>query len=98
MTHPRVFQTPSPLSTAVDQLDAWMECPSLHLIGETSLHWRLLREFLVRAKTLGPRVHDARIAAICRQHGIQELWTADRDFSAFPDLRGLNPCVNPTSL
>jgi len=32
-------------------------------------------------------VHDARIAAICREHGVQELWSADRDFSR---LAGVN--------
>jgi uncharacterized protein len=39
----------------------------------------------------GARIHDARIAALCRQHGIRELWSADRDFSRFSDL----PLVNP---
>jgi predicted nucleic acid-binding protein len=36
-------------------------------------------------------VHDARIAAICLDHGVSELWTADRDFSKFPKLRTRNP-------
>jgi hypothetical protein len=34
---------------------------------------------LVRdAKLRGPALHDARIAALCRLHGVHELWTADR--------------------
>ena len=41
----------------------------------------------------GPKVHDARIAAICIGHGVSELWTADRDFSYFPELRTRNPLV-----
>jgi hypothetical protein len=41
----------------------------------------------------GPLVHDARIAAICLQHGVRELWTADRDFSRFPQLKTVNPLV-----
>lgn len=40
-----------------------------------------------------PCVHDARIAAICLAHGVDELLTADRDFSYFPDLRTTNPLV-----
>jgi len=36
-------------------------------------------------------VHDARVAAICVAHGVDELLTADRDFGLFPEL----PCRNP---
>ena len=41
-----------------------------------------------------PAFHDARIAAICLSHGVRELWTADRDFGRFPDLRVRNPLVH----
>jgi predicted nucleic acid-binding protein len=30
---------------------------------------------------------------LCLQHGVRELWTADRDFSAFPQLKTHNPLV-----
>jgi predicted nucleic acid-binding protein len=36
-------------------------------------------------------VHDARIAALCLHHGIDELLTADRDFGRSPLPR--NPLV-----
>jgi predicted nucleic acid-binding protein len=36
-------------------------------------------------------VHDARIAAICLQHGVRELWSSDRDFAKFRELRVVNP-------
>jgi predicted nucleic acid-binding protein len=36
-------------------------------------------------------VHDARVAALCRHHGVRELWTADRDFSRFQGLSIRNP-------
>jgi len=35
----------------------------------------------------------ARIAALCLHHGVRELWTADRDFSVFPQLKTRNPLV-----
>jgi hypothetical protein len=41
----------------------------------------------------GPVVHDARIAALCRVHGVSELWSADRDFSRFPELAVRNPLL-----
>lgn len=42
----------------------------------------------------GGRVHDARIAAICIQHSVSELWSADRDFGRFPDLTVVNPLIS----
>jgi predicted nucleic acid-binding protein len=38
-------------------------------------------------------IHDARIAAICIQYGVSELWTADRDFSRFAGLKTRNPLI-----
>jgi predicted nucleic acid-binding protein len=36
-------------------------------------------------------IHDARIAALCLQHGVTELFTADRDFNKFHELKTRNP-------
>jgi hypothetical protein len=33
------------------------------------------------------------MAALCLRHGVRELWTADRDFSIFPQLKTRNPLV-----
>ncbi len=92
-THPRVFDPPTPAPAALDQINAWMESPGLQLLAETTHHWKFLADLIGRARIKGPRVHDARIAAICLQHGVTELWSADRDFSAYPDLRVRNPCI-----
>jgi predicted nucleic acid-binding protein len=35
--------------------------------------------------------HDAHIAALIVEHGVGELWTADRDFPRFPGIRLRNP-------
>jgi hypothetical protein len=44
-------------------------------------------------RVAGPAVHDARIAALCLHHGVDELWTADRDFARFAPLRTRHPLV-----
>lgn len=41
-------------------------------------------------KITGPKLHDARIAAICKSHGVRELWSAGRDFSRMPGDRVTN--------
>ncbi|MFP3938786.1 MAG: type II toxin-antitoxin system VapC family toxin [Thermoanaerobaculia bacterium] len=92
-THPQVYDPPSTPDQALDQLDAWLEAPSLVLLGESRGFWPKLRELLSAARLSGPRVHDARIAALCVDGGVRELLSADRDFSRFPDLETRNPLI-----
>ena len=91
VTHPRIYTPPSTLTQALDQVDAWLGSPSLQAIGESSGHWAILREQLRQGRVSGPRVHDARIAAICISHGVSEFLSAGRDFSHFPKLKTRNP-------
>lgn len=90
-THPRIYNPPTPLELAVAQVDAWLESPRLVLLAEDEAYWPRLRALVLDGKIAGPKVHDARVAAICLQNGIDELWTVDRDFSRFPALRVRNP-------
>jgi toxin-antitoxin system PIN domain toxin len=90
-THPRIWDPPTPTEAALDQVEAWLESPSLVLLAESPEHWKALRDQIVAGRISGPRVHDARIAALCLVHGVRELWTADRDFSRFPSLATSNP-------
>ncbi len=93
VTHPRIYAPSTPISAAVDQIEAWLESPSLHLLAEAEGYWPTLRTALLTGRIAGAQVHDARVAALCRLHGVRELWTADRDFSRFPDLPIRNPLV-----
>jgi toxin-antitoxin system PIN domain toxin len=93
VTHPRIFRPPTPTERALEQIDAWLESPSLVLLAETSKHWPSLRAMIANAKISGPKVHDARIAALCQQHGVRELLSADRDFSRFPQIAVRNPLI-----
>src|SRR5207302_6411917 len=71
VTHPRIYTPPTPLSRALDQVDAWLESPTLVLLTEAAEHWSTLRALLAGGRIAGPRVHDARVAALCRQHGVR---------------------------
>jgi len=93
VTHPRIYDPPTPGSDALEQVDAWLESPSLVTLGEADDHWERLCALIEKGQVVGPRVHDARIVAICLAHGVRELWTADRDFGRFSDLRTRNPLV-----
>jgi toxin-antitoxin system PIN domain toxin len=93
VTHPRIYSPPTPLASAIDQVAAWLESPTLVLFAETEGYWSELRSTLEQSRVAGPMIHDARVAAICRDHGVRELWTADRDFSRFPAFTTRNPLV-----
>ncbi len=96
VTNPRIYGPATPLAGAMRQVEVWIESPWLRLIGELQEHWTELARVLGAAKVQGGAIHDARIAAICIEHGVRELWTADRDFSRFAGIRAVNPLVRPS--
>ncbi len=93
VTHPRIYAPPTPMMAALEQVQAWIESPSVLFLSETDNYWKNLAPLLSSARLVGPKVHDARIAALCVDHGITEFWSADRDFSSFPALRVRNPLL-----
>lgn len=93
VTNPRIFRPPTPLEAACDQVEAWMESPNVSMLGESEGYWPLLSSLVVSGRVAGPLVHDARVIALCRQHGVRELWSADRDFNRFRGIAVVNPLI-----
>ena len=93
ITHPGIYKPPTPLNEALEALAMWQAGDNLHLLSESTGYYEKLCKLALAAKLSGPRIHDARIAALCLHHGVHELWTADRDFSLFPQLKTRNPLV-----
>jgi toxin-antitoxin system PIN domain toxin len=93
VTHPRIFKTPTPPPTAAAAVAALLDAPRVVMLAETDAYWSVLRRLVEEGRLAGPIVHDARIAALCEVHGVDTLWTADRDFSRFPALRVRNPLI-----
>jgi toxin-antitoxin system PIN domain toxin len=93
VTRTGLWPTPTPPQTALAVIDLWLTSPSLTLLHEDVGYWPILKELAQSGRIAGPRIHDARIAALCLHHGVRELWTADRDFSRFPLLKTRNPLV-----
>ncbi|HUI94383.1 MAG TPA: TA system VapC family ribonuclease toxin [Xanthobacteraceae bacterium] len=91
VTHPRIHDPATPTAAAIEQVDAWLESPSLVMLSESDQHWADLRRLVERGQVTGGRIHDARVAALCVQHGVRELWSVDRDFGRFPELVVVNP-------
>ncbi len=94
LTDGRRWREPQ-VDAALEALDAWMSTPGMRLLAEPPGHWESLRSLLSSARPQGRNVHDGRIAAICLAAGVSELWSVDRDFSWYPQLRVRNPLVDP---
>ena len=91
VTHPQIYNPPTPRPIALDALRAWQESPGLRLLSEGPGYFETLVKQTSAGQIKGAKVHDARIASICLHHGVKKLWSADHDFSSFPDLVYENP-------
>jgi len=87
VTHPRIYASPSSPAEASEQVLAWLASPSVTAIGETPKHWQRMSALLRDGGVVGGAIHDARIAAICLDHGVSEILTLDRDFEQFDGLK-----------
>jgi toxin-antitoxin system PIN domain toxin len=94
-THPAIYVPPTPLLVALQAIEVWLASPFCRTIGEGPDYFQELRRLALKGKIHGPMIHDARVAAICLQNGVTQLWSADRDFSRFEELKTLNPLVRP---
>lgn len=93
VTNGRIFKTPTPLLVAFDTIQSWKQGRNVFFLNESADHIQTLKDISIPAKVAAARIHDARIATICIDQGVSELWTSDRDFSSFPRLNVVNPLV-----
>lgn len=93
VTRASLWKRPSTVEEALAQARAWLASPTVRPLAETDRHLDLLTDLMAAGQITGAKVHDARVAALCIGHGVRELWTADRDFSRFPQLRTHNPLI-----
>ncbi len=91
VTHPKIYSPSSTPEQARLQIKEWMKSPSLVILNESEGYWKTLEQLIHSSQIVGPRIHDARIAAVCILHEVRLLWSADRDFSRFGSLIVENP-------
>ncbi len=93
VTHAKIFNPPTPIESAFEQMEAWLESPSLHLLGEAPRYFEILKQKMLAGKLQGAKVHDARIVSICIQNGVSLLYSSDRDFNKIAGLKIQNPLI-----
>ncbi len=87
VTHLRVFNPPTSLADALRFLSQLIQSPSVRLLLPTAHFPSAFSDACASAGVRGNLAFDAQIAAVCRENGIDELLTADRDFARFTNLR-----------
>lgn len=91
VSNPRIFRDPTPINVGLDAVRRLLASLPGGFLAEGEGYLDEL-EWIARPALLqGALVHDARVAALCLFHGVRVLWSADRDFSRFPNLRVVNP-------
>lgn len=93
VTHPRIYNPPSTPLEAKNQINAWLESPSLILAHSTKESLIEIINQSIKLKTRGPNIHDLRLAYDCMFYGATEIYSADRDFSKVTFLKITNPLV-----
>ena len=90
VTHPRVFEKPTPLGVAI----AFVETLQSHVlavpVNPGPRHWELFLSLCRDVEARGNLVPDAFLAALAIEHGCEWI-TTDRDFARFPGLRWRYP-------
>lgn len=91
VTHPRVFDPPSSQKDAIRTLEELSASPSLVFISAGVLHLANLRSIAEQSGARGNLFFDVHIAALCKEHGVTEILTMDRDFSRFGGIKVRRP-------
>jgi hypothetical protein len=91
VSNPRIFRDPTPMDVALDAVRRLLASLSGGFLAEGGGYLDALERIARPAMLQGAIVHDARVAALCLFHGVRVLWSADRDFSRFPNLTVANP-------
>jgi len=86
LTHPRIFNPPTPIDLAIAYVDALRTQHNAVIVAPGSRHWEIFTRLCSGAGVKGNLVHDAYHAALAIEHGCEWV-TTDRDFARFSELR-----------
>ena len=89
-THPSIFASPLSPAQAEANVESLLALPRVRVLGEGDGFWAAYRA-LTDAPIRGNQVPDAQLAAVLLEHGVQLLYSRDRDFLRYPTLRVEDP-------
>jgi uncharacterized protein len=90
-TNRRVVARPLPVQHVMEQLQAWLTLPHVHIAQLSNTHFARFRAELERLGTAGNLTTDAHLPVLAMERG-HILYSTDADFARFSGLRSVNPC------
>jgi toxin-antitoxin system PIN domain toxin len=90
VTHPRIFDPPTPLEDALAFVEGLRGRPNCVPVAPGPRHWELFTSLCRRVGAKGNVVPDAYLAALAIESG-SEWVTTDRGFGRFPGLKWQHP-------
>ena len=90
ISNPRIFEHPSSVMTAWQQVESWLAAESTWIPLPTVRHQEVLAPLMRSAEGRANLVPDAHIAALAIEHGLV-LCSTDGDFARFDGLGWQNP-------
>ena len=86
VTHPRIFDPPTPVEPALQFVEALRAQPTSVVIAPGPRHWAIFTDLCRHTPARGNLVPDAYLAALAIESG-SELASTDRDYARFAGLR-----------
>lgn len=90
-THPAIFPTPLTPAAAAANVEALLSRPGVRAVGEVDGFWRTYRGVADQVGPRGNLVPDAHLVALMRQHGVNTIWSRDRDLRKFDGIAVQDP-------
>jgi len=91
VTHSGILSRPLPPADAKSNIAALLAQPHVRTPGEAPGFWAVYEQLTADDPVRGKLVPDAHLVALMRQHGVESIWTSDRDFRRFPGIRTHDP-------
>jgi len=90
VSHPKIFNPPTPFPRALEFCEFLRDQPNAVLISPGERHWEIFTALCAKAHARGDLIADAFLAALAVESGCEWI-TTDRDYSRFPGLRWRHP-------
>jgi toxin-antitoxin system PIN domain toxin len=90
VTHPKVFERPTPLDVALEVVNQIRGQPQAVPTRPGPRHWDIFEKLLRSCEAKGNQVPDAYHAALAMESGCDWI-TTDKGFLRFPGLRARHP-------
>jgi uncharacterized protein len=89
-THPAIFTSPQTPEQAASAITGLLQRPNVRAPAEQDGFWDIYRA-TADNQTRGNHVPDTHLAALMRQHGVNIIYTRDRDLRRYETVDARDP-------